>query len=471
MIGLTPDSPFALRNKLKVFNIAILAVFIISCFYFVVALSREYYLATIVTSYSTASSLLVFYLVHKTRYSFAYHYAMWYALVFLSAFTFIFGAITNSYYYFLFLPIACNVLFDDKRTINCYFIVSVVAMLVNVVLLDYVKPYYNVDDSERWLGYPNIPFVMLLTFLSVRMFKNENRKYALRIEEQRAAMEEKNVEITDSINYAQRIQSTLLAPEALMKKNLPEHFIFYKPKDIVSGDFYWAAESVLTSSQDPDRASRIRIGSGSVGSAQSGSGNKFWLCVGDCTGHGVPGAFMSLLNISILKELITEQKISSPDQVLNKQREAIIAALNPDGAIESGKDGMDCALLCFDKETNRLSFALANSHLLIVRGGTLIEFRPDKQPVGLHEGVSTSFTLQEVQLQKGDVIYSFTDGFADQFGGPRGKKFKYSQLKETLVRMAVESSDVQRQKLAVLFESWRGNLEQVDDVLVIGIRV
>ncbi len=460
-LGVDEDADVVLRNKLKVFNTAILAVLFISCFYFVVALTREYYLSTIVTLYSTGSSLLLFYLVHKRRYDFAFHYSMWYGFIFLTAFTFIFGAITNSYYYFLFLPIACNIIFDNRRTIIVYFIIGVITMLVNVILMDYVKPYYDVAASERWLGYPNIPFVLLLIFLSVRMFKNENRKYAMRVEEQRAALEEKNGEITDSINYAQRIQSTLLAPEALMKKNLPEHFIFYKPKDIVSGDFYWAAETVGSSS----------VGGRHPDSYREDGGGAFWLCVGDCTGHGVPGAFMSLLNISILKELITEQKISSPDQVLNKQRDAIIASLNPDGAIESGKDGMDCALLCFDKATNHLSFALANNHLLIVRDGTLIEFRPDKQPVGLHEGKPSSFTLQETQLQKGDVVYSFTDGFADQFGGPRGKKFKYSQLKETLVMMAVESPDVQREKLAVLFESWRGNLEQVDDVLVIGIRV
>jgi len=443
-LGVDENADVVLRNKLRVFNIAILAVFLISCFYFVVALTHEYYLSTFVTLFSTTSSLLIFYSIHRRWYDFAFHYAMWYGFIFLSAFTFIFGAVTNSYYYFLFMPIACNIIFDSKRTITFYFITAVIVMLVNVMLLDHVNPYYKVTPAERWLGYPNIPFVMLLSFLSVRMFKNENRKYALRVEEQRAALEEKNKEVTDSINYARRIQTALLAPAALMKKNLPRHFVLYKPKDIVSGDFYYASESEQ---------------------------KQFWLCVGDCTGHGVPGAFMSLLNISILRELISEHRVQSPDVLLNRQRERIIAALNPDGAEELAKDGMDCVIAKFDFENSRLSFACANNPMWIVRNGQLNEFRPDKQPVGIYEGEPKSFTLHEWDLKPGDCIYMFTDGFADQFGGPRGKKFKYAQLKELIRSTAHLSAGEQQRVLDEQFETWRGSLEQVDDVLIIGLQV
>jgi sigma-B regulation protein RsbU (phosphoserine phosphatase) len=443
-LGVDENADVVLRNKLRVFNVAVLGIFIISAFYFVVALTREYYLSVFVTLFSTASSLLIAYSTYKRWYSFAFHYAMWYAFLFLTAFTFIFGAVTNSYYYFLFLPIACNIIFDNKRTITIYFIVSMVAMLVNVILMDHVKPYYAVESSERWLGYPNIPFVMLLSFLSVRMFKNENRKYALRVEEQRAAIEQKNKEVTDSINYARRIQSALLAPAALLNKNLPQHFVLYKPKDIVSGDFYYASETLR---------------------------QEFWVCVGDCTGHGVPGAFMSLLNISILRELITEQKISEPHLLLNRQRERIISALNPDGAVESSKDGMDCVVAKFDFGKQLMSFSCANNPLWIVREGELHEFSPDKQPVGIHEGESKSFTLHNWNIQKGDCIYMFTDGFADQFGGPRGKKLKYSQMKEFVLNNAMHTPERQKQLLDELFMSWKGTLEQVDDVLVIGIEI
>lgn len=448
-MGITPGTPFSLRNKLKVFNIAILTVLLISCFYAVMAVTHDYVLSTYVTLYSIASCLFTFFLVHKRRYLLAFHFAMLYGYVFLTAFSFVFGRVTNSYLYFLFLPIACNILFDGKKTLAAYFIFSVILTLFNFWAMDNWQPYYAVEIEERWLGYPNIPFVLILIFLSVRMFKNENRKYASQIEEQRAALEERNEEITDSINYARRIQSALLAPAALMKKNLPEHFVFYKPKAIVSGDFYWAAESVVN-----DRGDK-----------------RFWLCVGDCTGHGVPGAFMSLMNISILRELISDGKISAPDLVLNKQREAIITALNPDGAEESGKDGMDCALLCLNPKNNLLQFACANNPVWIFRDRELIEYKADKQPIGLHEGIITPFTLHAVQLQKGDMVIALTDGYADQFGGPRGKKYKYSQLKALLQQHAHENVEALKAKLAAEFENWQGNTEQVDDVLIVGIKI
>lgn len=443
-IGLDPDSPFLLRNKLKVFNIAMLCILLISCFYAVTAILHNYVLSSYVTAYSIASSLFVLFLVHKRKYTFAFHFAMWYGFIFLTAFSLIFGKVTNSYLYFLFLPIACNILFDEKRTIILYVVAIILITLANFIVMEKIQPYYQVSDQELWLGYPNIPFTLVLIFLAVKMFKNENRKYAVQIEEQRAILEQKNEEITDSINYAKRIQSALMAPAVLMQKNLPDHFVLYKPKDIVSGDFYFAAE---------------------------GEDGDFWLCVGDCTGHGVPGAFMSLLNISILRESIVDQKIKRPDEVLNRQRDAIVTALNPDGALESGKDGMDCALLCFNRETNKLYFSLANNPLLIVRNNELIEFKPDKQPVGLHENVTSPFTLREWKLEKNDIVYAFTDGFADQFGGERGKKFKYARLKESLVENSALTMTQQSEGLNSTFNTWKGELEQVDDVLVIGIRI
>lgn len=443
MLGINPDTPFALRNKLKVFNIALFATLLISCFYMVMAVTHDYFMSTIVTIYSVVSSAFTLYAVHKRWYSFAFHFAMWYGFLFISAFSFMFGPVTNSYLYFLFLPIACNILFDDRWTIFVYFIISVIVTLVNFYIMDHFEPYYSVELSEKWLGYPNVPFVLVLIFLSVRLFKNENRKYAAQIEDQRSILEEKNKEITDSINYARRIQNVLLAPAALMKENLREHFILYKPKDIVSGDFYWAARS----------------------------DDKFWLCVGDCTGHGVPGAFMSLLNISFLRELITEQKLKTTNEVLDKQREAIIASMNPDGSEESAKDGMDCAILCFERDMAGMQFSCANNPLWIMRDGELIEFRGDKQPVGLHEGAITPFKANHHVLRKGDIVYALTDGFADQFGGPKGKKFKYAHLKEVINSIQHLSMETQKKELDRIFDEWKGSLEQVDDVLIIGIRI
>ncbi|HET6993143.1 MAG TPA: SpoIIE family protein phosphatase, partial [Bacteroidia bacterium] len=256
---------------------------------------------------------------------------------------------------------------------------------------------------------------------------------------QKEIIEEKNKDILDSIHYAKRIQGALLASEQMLRTHLPEHFVLYKPKDIVSGDFYWMSES---------------------------QNKELFLLAGDCTGHGVPGAFMSLLNISILHELTTGNKLNSPDKILNEQRKLIISALNPPGS-ETSKDGMDCVLCKFDFNKHLLQFACANNPLWIIREGKLIEFAPDKIPVGVHEGINQDFSLQETDIRKGDQVYLLTDGFADQFGGPRGKKFKYKQLKEKLIEIADKVMEEQKIILEKIFEDWRGELEQLDDVLII----
>lgn len=272
--------------------------------------------------------------------------------------------------------------------------------------------------------------------------KVEERTHALHV--QSAIIEEKNKDILSSIHYAKRIQRALLASDTLLKNHLPEYFILYKPKDIVSGDFYWADEA-------PD--------------------GKFLLLTGDCTGHGVPGAFMSLLNISIMHELTFSHQLSRPDLLLNTQRDAIIMSLNPEGADEQSKDGMDCILCSFDFPNKKVEFALSNNPLWILRNGEIIEYKPDKQPVGLYEGEKKDFTLHSASIQTGDIIYTFTDGFADQFGGPKGKKYKYSQLKEKLLSINSERMDEQKCILEKTFEDWKGDLEQVDDVLIIGIKI
>lgn len=228
-----------------------------------------------------------------------------------------------------------------------------------------------------------------------------------------------------------------------------DFFILYKPKDIVSGDFYYALSHKTASAKN----------------------ELFYVCTADCTGHGVPGAFMSMLGVSSLNEAIIEKNIPMPHEVLNDIRTSIIASLNPEGSDEEAKDGMDCVLCAYDFENMVLHVAAANNPLWMVRNGELEELKPDKMPVGKYGDELKSFTLQTISLQKGDIIYTFTDGFADQFGGPKGKKFKYKQLEEKILTYHSLSMEEQKKNLAEVFENWKGNMEQVDDVLVIGIRV
>jgi serine phosphatase RsbU (regulator of sigma subunit) len=238
----------------------------------------------------------------------------------------------------------------------------------------------------------------------------------------------------------------LLAHEDLLKKNLSEFSILFKPKDVVSGDFYWATEV--------------------VGGQQSAVSEKFYLAVCDSTGHGVPGAFMSLLNISFLNEAIIEKKMEKPGEVFDYVRKRLIENISQEG----GQDGMDAILVCFDKKNNTVTYAAAHNAPLIIRKGEVIQLPTDKMPVGKGEK-NIPFETRSIELQKGDLLYLYTDGFADQFGGAAGKKFKETNLKKLLAEIAGLPMNEQEKKLETEFESWKGELEQVDDTLIIGIRI
>ena len=267
-------------------------------------------------------------------------------------------------------------------------------------------------------------------------------------------IEEKNKEITDSINYAKRIQSGILPSENEVANNLGDCFVLYKPKDIVSGDFYWC-ENIT-----------------------SNSGKKLTVVAAvDCTGHGVPGAFMSMLGNTLLNQTIKNADVNSPADVLNFLNHELPKNLKSSGEEATIRDGMDMSLCTIDFDTQKLFFAGANNPLWIIRKGgnenaELIEIKADKQPISAGNDMEKyPFTNKELSLLKGDTIYLFTDGYADQFGGPKGKKFKYNQLKELLLSIDNECMQDRKKTLNKTFEDWRGECEQVDDVLLIGIRI
>jgi serine phosphatase RsbU (regulator of sigma subunit)/Tfp pilus assembly protein PilF len=296
--------------------------------------------------------------------------------------------------------------------------------------------------QQRIIGYIMIVvlvIVLLFSYFLFQRFRITNAQKKI-IEEQKLFVEQKNKEVTDSILYAKRIQQALLAHNEFIAEHLPNHFVFYKPKDIVSGDFYWAA--------------------------LAGNAQYFYLAVCDSTGHGVPGAFMSLLNTSFLNEAINEKRLLMPDRIFNHVRERLIAGISQDGA----KDGMDGILLRLNKNSGELSYASAQNRSILIRNNEVVELNYDKMPVGKGES-KDSFTLQQMKLEKDDMIYLFTDGYADQFGGEKGKKFKYKELKELLLSVNQKPLAEQRVILEQTFESWKGRLEQVDDVCVIGFKV
>ncbi len=263
------------------------------------------------------------------------------------------------------------------------------------------------------------------------------------IETQKNDVDEKQKEIVDSINYAKRIQEALLPAKEIKYKIFPDAFVLFQPKDIVSGDFYWFAEK----------------------------NNKRLIAAVDCTGHGVPGAFMSMIGNTFLNEIVNVRGITNPAEILNQLRQQIITSLKQTGSCGENKDGMDISLLCFDDKKNSVEFAGANNPLWLIRAGNCFEYKADKQPVGYYLGKTVPFKNVNIPLQKGDVLYIFTDGFADQFGGEKGKKFKYKNLKDILIAAQAMPMQEQEEQLLKTFNDWKNNLEQVDDVCVIGIRV
>lgn len=286
----------------------------------------------------------------------------------------------------------------------------------------------------------------LLVFMIFRSYREKKKTNELLLTKNKQ-IEESSKKIMDSIQYAKKIQEAILTPPDLAEEVLHDHFILYKPKDIVSGDFYWAY--------------KIH--------------NKYaiWM-VADCTGHGVPGAFMSMIGNSLLNEIIIERNIISADKILDELKESLIKALGQAGVTGEVRDGMDAALCVWNKETNVLEFAGAFNPLYLVRKGELQSIDADRKPVGWHFAHENSpFTKKEIKLQKGDALYLFSDGYMDQFGGESGKKFSRQRFKNLLIDIFKEDVQSQKKILDMTIEDWRtqAHEEQVDDICVIGVKV
>ncbi len=293
--------------------------------------------------------------------------------------------------------------------------------------------------QQKMISYFIIIGLVLVSGLAFFIFRGLKfqRKANTIITQQKHEVEEHRKEILDSIHYAKRIQNTLLAHHDFLDENLPHNFVLFKPKDIVSGDFYWATKH----------------------------GHKFYLAVCDSTGHGVPGAFMSLLNIGFLSEAINEKDILEPNKVLEHVRQRLTNGVSKEGQ----KDGFDGILLCIDQTTNEITYAAAHNAPILVSNNVITELEKDKMPVGVGER-KEAFKLYSTKVNEGDTLYLYTDGYADQFGGPKGKKYKYKPLNELLLKISEEPLFNQKNILDQNFEKWKGDLEQVDDVCVIGIK-
>ena len=318
----------------------------------------------------------------------------------------------------------------EKQKLILYFVI--LALLLVSCLGYYIYRGYKIKKEA------NIKLEEKNRTISLQKDEIEKQRDLAAAQRDQISYQKRHIE--DSIMYAKRIQTALIPSLELFSDKL-EHFVLYKPLAIVSGDFYWV-------------------------STQS---NPQVIISADCTGHGVPGAFMSMLGVTMLNEIVNGKHILMPDQIIENLRQGIIKSLKQVAEEDSIKDGMDIAVCLIDFENNTLWFAGANSPLYLVRNGELIHYRGDKMPVAIHYKMEP-FTLHKIDLLKGDAFYVFSDGYADQFGGPNQKKFMSLQLRETLVTMTGMPMLKQGERLNEIFEEWRGAGPQIDDMTMIGVR-
>jgi len=265
------------------------------------------------------------------------------------------------------------------------------------------------------------------------------------VENQKIIVEQKNKDITDSIKYAKRIQEAILPLQEEIESNFEQSYIFYRPRDIVSGDFYWYSKV---------------------------NENESFIAIVDCTGHGVPGAFMSMIGHTLLNEIVNEKKIYQPNLILNELHESVRLALKQNYQFAESRDGMDMALIKIDKAKKQIEYAGANRPLYIIKNNKFEEFKADKMPIGglqLKENEIRLFNLQTIKIENSFWMYAFTDGFPDQFGGQLGKKFMVKKLKETLQEISSVTALEQKEILNTTLNNWMQGHEQIDDILLIGI--
>lgn len=286
---------------------------------------------------------------------------------------------------------------------------------------------------------------LIFVYRSLKVKKRNNEALSEKnhlIEKQKEIVEEKNKEITDSITYAKRLQSAILPPIEQLSEFFSDSMVLYLPKDVVSGDFYWFEKK----------------------------NGKVFFAAADCTGHGVPGAMVSVVCSNALNRCVNEFGLTEPNEILGRTRELVIQTFSKSG--ENVKDGMDISLCALDVDSGELTYSGANNPLWILRNGAneMEEFKPNKQPIGLHEEMKP-FDLNQTKMEKGDICYLFTDGFADQFGGEKGKKLKYNPFKELLIKSSKQIGSEQKRELHQFFEDWRADYDQIDDVCVLSVRM
>jgi sigma-B regulation protein RsbU (phosphoserine phosphatase) len=277
----------------------------------------------------------------------------------------------------------------------------------------------------------------------IENLKEANLTLEQKVIERTREIESRNLEIRSSIQYASRIQNALLPPDEELNKSLPSYFVYSKPRNIVSGDYYWLAHK----------------------------DDKVIIAVADCTGHGVPGAFMSILGVAFLNEIVNKAVTIRANEILNQLSGQLIKSLHQRGKNNETRDGMEMALCVIDPVKQKIQYAGAFRPLYMIRDNELIEYKGDSMPIGIYEQEDQSFSNTEILFNKGDLIYLFSDGYVDQLGGEKRKTFRSENFKKLLIEIRTLPMQKQKKVLDQKFEEWKGEIDQVDDILIVGIKM
>ena len=441
--GITTKNTDSQNRKIRIGNLIALLTAVTLFFYTPIYFYYHEPIGILNNGFFFLASLITFFLIRKRFYTQAFFLHICCGFIYFIEGTLTYGLQTNLHFYLLIMCMISAVMFDRRKTIQGFIAFAIVSFFGLITWLHFYKPFITSPEQSETvqtiIGNVNLLLLFIICSLFILFFKEDMLKSQKHILKQKKVIEEKNKDVLDSIQYAQRIQLALLPSRNKLQTLFPNSSLFFQPKDIVSGDFYWIFQSE----------------------------NYRFVAVGDCTGHGVPGALMSVLGINLLHEIVENKGVVNPAEILNELRSGIIAAFDKEGKSSEHKDGMDISLVRIDRKANNYVVSAANYSIYHISGKDLEERNADRQPVGYSHDLKP-FTQKEFSYQKGDLLVLFTDGFADQFGGPKNKKFRYKPFKELLLENQNISLEAQ---LSESFESWRGELEQVDDVCVLGIRL
>tara|TARA_B100001287_G_scaffold91833_1_gene76981 strand:+ start:3381 stop:4745 length:1365 start_codon:yes stop_codon:yes gene_type:complete len=356
----------------------------------------------------------------------------------------VYGQVYRNELFFIISSILGVILFKSRTNGLISFSIAMVSFLISKLILSEIPPLYSTDENLTIpLAIIGLISVSIISYLLITYIKSETVEYEKKIISAFETLEEKKHYILDSLNYAANIQKSILGKKSSILKKFKDGFIIFKPKDIVSGDFYWFAEK-----------NNIRI-----------------IAASDCTGHGVPAAFMTIMGNDILNEIVHEENILEPDKILQQLDIKIISRLSDEKGLER-QDGMDISILVINDKSKIIKYAGAKSPLYIVKNNEIKTIKASNFPIGSQQYEKTKkYELNEIPYNENDKFYLMSDGYQDQFGGKRNKKFLKKKLRELILEISSLPMHKQRIKLEEEFVNWKKKEDQTDDVLIIGISI